>query len=237
VRQWLGRPEGLLPVVWQALKRGKVVMSVNQKDGSVSYLNIEHGTVKALHVGLIYWGISQMNQKYTNTTTAQGDLMPSAYVDYASAPATNDQYFDKYLRLPPTTASPHPEQTVLKTVLQKLKTTKGAVQGFKDVEIAILRLPPATYWQSWYPVVRIELKPDCRIRQVDEEVTPVVCMVQALDDDDRMTAWSLRLAKVELSDQVRMYMKELLKERKMSGDIFQATGSMGDNEGAKARRA
>ena len=52
-----------------------------------------------------------------------------------------------------------------------------------------------------------------------------------------MTAWSLRLAKVELSDQVRKFMKQLLEERKTSGDLFQATGSMGDNEGAKAHRA
>ncbi|MCP4902671.1 MAG: hypothetical protein GY906_37380, partial [bacterium] len=140
------------------------------------------------------------------------------------------QYFEEYLGLVPTQAVPHPEQRVLSEVHRKLKLSKGELRGLRDEEIAILRLPPATYDQSWYPVVRIELKPDCQIRQIDEEVTPVVCMVQALDDDAQMTAWSLRLAKVELSDQVRKVMKELLEERKASGDLFQATGFMGDRQ-------
>ncbi len=174
-----------------------------------------------------------MGQKYMNTQAVQGNLLPAAYVDYASVPKTNGQYFDRYLRLSPCRDVPHPEQKVLDEVHRKLKTNKGGTQGWRDEEIAILRLPPATYDQSWYPVFRIELKPDCRIRQIDAEVTPVVCMVQALelDGDEQMTAWSLRLAKLELTDQVQKAMEELQAEMKASGEFFQATGFMGGKEG------
>ena len=130
---------------------------------------------------------------------------------------------------------PHPEQKLLSTVRDKLKTGKSGTQGWSDEEVAILRLPPATYYQSWYPVVRIELKPDCKIRKMDPEATPVARMVQALDEDsdEQMTAWSLRLAKMELTDQVRRAMEELQAEMKASGELFQATGFMGGKGGEK----
>ena len=228
VKQWLRRPDGLLPVVWQSLEKGKVVMSVARDGGSDAYVSTEPEAVKALHAGLIYWGIDQMSKKYTNTQSVQGDLLPAVYADYSSIPQTNDRYLEQYLRVCPSKDVPHPEQRLLKVVRDKLKSTKGGTQGLEDREVAILRLPPSTYHQSWYPVARIELQPDCKICRMHPNVTPIVCMVQVLDEDgdEQMTAWSLLLAKLELSDRVRKATEELQEEMNTSGDCFRATGIM-----------
>ena len=116
----------------------------------------------------------------------------------------------------------------MKAVREKLRSTKSETLGLEDQEVALLRLPPATYQQSWYPVVRVELESDSKLFGMHPNITPVICMVQALDEDgdEQMTAWSFLLAKLELSDNVRKAMEDLKKELSASGDCFRATGFM-----------
>ena len=70
-------------------------------------------------------------------------------------------------------------------------------------EWAVYQLPPATALQSWYPVVRIELKKTSAVRAVDVNVCPVCCMVQIVDlEAQKMTAWNLSIAEHTVTDEV-----------------------------------
>ena len=234
VHQWLGRPEGLIPVVWQSLTRNKVVVSVQAPGGRARIVPIGVEDVKALHAGVVYWGIDQMATRYQNTAVCQKERLPSAYSDFASLPKTNNQYFKEYLRVTPSASSPHPEQLILKSVRGKLNTPKGA-EALDDKEAALFRLPPGTNLQSWYPAVRLELREKSKVRELHPELKPVICMVQALDDegDEQMTAWGLLFSKLKLTDKVQESLETLTKRLGMEKGLFLATGYMGKSEPAQ----
>ena len=209
VRDSMGRTQGLLPVVWQRAKEQKIRLQVQGRHGA-EFVVIGTNDIKALHAGVIYWGMEQMANQYQHTRR----LMPCVYVDLTRLPETNDEYLESRLGVYPTAEDPHPELALLTSAMDKIdalareppsagkKSTWNRPEP-TSAEWAVYKLPPATKWQSWYPVVRIELQEKSRVWKVGKNICPICCMVQIVEwEEEYLTAWNLGIAKFGLSDEV-----------------------------------
>lgn len=89
---------------------------------------------------------------------------------------------------------------------QERKSGKKSVWGDDQptaAEWAVWKLPPGTRWQSWCPVVRLELKAWSGVSKVTKNIRPVCCMVQTVEwEEEFLIAWNLDLAKLCLNDDV-----------------------------------
>ena len=212
IHETMGRPEGLIPAVWQAAQLGKIRLHLAAQTGQGrhdEFIAVKVDDIAALHAGVVYWGMNQMGNQYAKTRR----LMPCIYADMRRLPDTNDEYFDKFLGVRPCRENPHPELALLARAMDKMDAlNKASSCGKRDSawdaaaptseELAVYKLPPATKWQGWYPVVRIELKESSEVRAVDVNICPVCCMVQIVQPDAGwMTAWNLSIAKYTISDE------------------------------------
>ena len=200
-------------MVWEAARRKKISLRVISKKEGDMFVNIGIDDIKALHAGVVYWGMNQLGSQYV----AKGTQMPCIYADMGRLPATNDEYFDKFLGVRPSKGNEHPELALLERAMRKVNavrsTAPSASKSKSDSpwdeapltteELAAYQLPPATTVQSWYPVVRIELQNTSRVRAVDVNVCPVCCMVQIVNlEAEKMTAWNLSIAEHTVTDAV-----------------------------------
>ena len=83
--------------------------------------------------------------------------------------------------------------------------------------------------------MRLELREESKVRELHPELKPVVCMVQALDEDgdERMTAWGLLFSKLELTDRVQESLEALTRRLGMEEEFFLPTGFMGKSQPAR----
>ena len=214
IHDTMGRPEGLIPMVWEAARLRKISLHVMSPVEGDLFVNIGMDDIKALHAGVVYWGMHQLGSQYVNN----GTQMPCIYADMGRLPATNDEYFDTFLGVRPSKGSEHPELALLERAMKKVHAVKNTAPSVSKKsksdppwdeppltteELAAYQLPPATTLQSWYPVVRIELKNTSRVRAVDVNVCPVCCMVQIVNlEAETMTAWNLSIAEHTVTDAV-----------------------------------